>query len=49
MIIIIIIVIILFTIMSINAIKRNCSTCKYVEIFTYRHVGTIGALNRMSV
>jgi hypothetical protein len=31
--------------MRINMIQRNCSDCKYVEIFTHR-VGSIGAPSR---
>jgi hypothetical protein len=38
----------LFTIRSINVIKRNSSKFKYVEIFTH-HVGSIGAPSRRTV
>jgi hypothetical protein len=34
--------------MSIYAIKRNGSKCKYVEIFTH-YVGSIGAPSRRTV
>jgi hypothetical protein len=34
--------------MSINMIQRNCSDCKYVEIFTHR-VGSVGAPSRKTV
>jgi hypothetical protein len=34
--------------MSINMIQRNCSDCKYVEIFTHRF-GSIGAPSRRTV
>jgi hypothetical protein len=34
--------------MSTNAIKRNSSKCKYVEIFTH-HVDSIGELSRKTV
>jgi hypothetical protein len=33
----------------IYAIKWNGSMCKYVEIFTHRHVGSIGAPSRRTV
>jgi hypothetical protein len=31
---------------NINVIDRNASKCKYVEIFTHRNVGSIGAPSR---
>jgi hypothetical protein len=34
--------------MSVNIIQRNCSDCKYVEIFTHR-VGSEGAPSRRTV
>jgi hypothetical protein len=40
---------ILLTIISINVIKRTGSKCKYVEIFTHRHVGSTGAPSRRKV
>jgi hypothetical protein len=44
-----IIIQILSKIRSINAIKRYGSKCKYVEIFTHRHVGSIGTPSRRTV
>jgi hypothetical protein len=35
--------------MSIDVIKRNGPKCKYVEIFTHRHVGSIVAASRRTV
>jgi hypothetical protein len=32
-----------------NALERKRSKCKYVEIFTHRHVGSIGAPSRRTV
>jgi hypothetical protein len=40
---------VLSTVRSINVIKRNGSKCKYVEIFTHRHVGSTGAPSRRTV
>jgi hypothetical protein len=37
------------TILSIDIIERNSSKCKYVEIFTHRHVGSIDAPSRRTV
>jgi hypothetical protein len=37
---------ILLTILSTYVTERNCSKCTYVEIFTYRHVGSMGAPSR---
>jgi hypothetical protein len=35
--------------MSINAIKRDGSKCKYAEIFTHRRVGSIDEQSRRTV
>jgi hypothetical protein len=37
-----------FRLLGINVIERNCSDCKYVEIFTH-HVGSTGAPSRRTV
>jgi hypothetical protein len=35
--------------LSTNIVERNASKYKYVEIFTYRHVGSIGAPSRRTM